>query len=300
MTKLYTAYGLIIQSDIEILELLPISDSKLIDVKIREVNVLSEPLLNTNNEYTWTATADTFIHRIPDVADYLVSKGNYIEFTRSKDCKDREICVYLLGSIIAALLQQRGFLTLHASSIQTELGAVLFMGRSGSGKSTLLNALLQQGFKMMCDDVTAVNLNTQDQPMTTSGFPRSRLWSDSATKLAHQPEKLERVTADIEKYNIPVTDQFYNGECPIKHIFVLSSHNQEQILQVKQTPSESFAWLQQYTYRKRFVRGNALMKHQFEFINALSQQTPLTQITRPSHLFLLDELVELVINTVTT
>ena len=34
---------------------------------------------------------------------------------------------------MAALLQQRHILTLHASAIQTEHGAVLFMGRSGIG-----------------------------------------------------------------------------------------------------------------------------------------------------------------------
>lgn len=299
MTKLYTAYGLKIKSDIDLPELLTISKMESVDITISEVKALSEPIFSKENEYLWESSATRFAQRIPNVAEYLVTYGKQIEIARLEDSSDIDVRLYLLGSIIGALLQQRGFLTLHASTIKTELGAVLFIGKSGAGKSTLLNALLQHGYSMMCDDVTPVKLSNK-RLTTIAGFPRSRLWADSAAKLAHDTQTLERVGSDIEKYAIPVKNQFYNGEAPIQHIFILSSHNQDKILQKKQTLSESFEWLQQYTYRKRFVRGNALMKNQFEMVTTLSQKIPLTQFTRPEHLFLLDELVEKVIDTITS
>ena len=43
--------------------------------------------------------------------------------------------------MFAALLQQHGLTTFHASIVAIETGAVLFAGRSGIGKSPLLAAL---------------------------------------------------------------------------------------------------------------------------------------------------------------
>ena len=45
--------------------------------------------------------------------------------------------ILLVGSVLVACLQQRGVLTQHAGAIETEAGAVLFLGHSGAGKSTL-------------------------------------------------------------------------------------------------------------------------------------------------------------------
>ena len=65
-----------------------------------------------------------------------------------------DIRVFLLGSCLGALLHQRGVLALHASAIETDQGAVLFMGDSGMGKSTTLQAFIKRGYKMLADDIT--------------------------------------------------------------------------------------------------------------------------------------------------
>lgn len=287
--KYYTAFGLTFKSDIDFPELLETTEANY-DVVIKEVAKLSKPLIITVDNYLWTSTATCFMQQIPDIGDFLVEDGRDIEFVRLGKSEDKDLRIFLLGSIMGALLQQRGLLTLHASSIKTNKGAVLFMGRSGAGKSTLLNAFLQKGKKMLSDDISAINLNKNDAPEIVSAFPRSRLWADSAEKLNYDVTNMEQARGEIKKYSVPI-EGFSQGKTSIHCLVVLTIHNESDILLKKQTKHESFCWMKQYTYRKQFMRGNELMKNQFKTISALSQQVPLIRVTRPSNLFLLDELV---------
>ncbi len=54
------------------------------------------------------------------------------------------------------------FLQLHASSMQSPSGGVVFPGDSGSGKSTLTAGLLTRGWKYLCDEFALVHADTLD------------------------------------------------------------------------------------------------------------------------------------------
>ena len=73
---------------------------------------------------------------LPDVARLLVRGGNEIVIERREGADNERVRLLLLGTGTDLLLHQRGLLPLHASSILTPAGAVLFMGHSGAGKST--------------------------------------------------------------------------------------------------------------------------------------------------------------------
>lgn len=293
MSKYYQAYGLTFQSDIELFEFSTTISKP--EIFIKEVDALSESVEFDDGRMFRAFSEKLFVQHIPEVGDFLVKDGIHIEFVRHHNCEDQEIRLFLTGSIIGALLQQRGFLTLHASSISTERGAVLFMGRSGAGKSTLLNAMLKRGFKMLSDDITAIQVNKNDIPYALSAFPRSKLWQDSANKLDCDFTQMERCRKDINKYNVPV-DEFCNDNVPVYQIFLLSSYNKNTIIEDVLNAYDSFFWLQKNTYRKRFVRGNDLMRNQFDIINKLINKIEIVRLTRPIDVFLMDELVDVVVN----
>ena len=58
------------------------------------------------------------------------------------------------------LLQQRGYLVLHASAVAAGGTAVAFLGHAGWGKSTTAAALYAQGYGLVTDDVLAVEMSS--------------------------------------------------------------------------------------------------------------------------------------------
>ena len=73
-----------------------------------------------------------FVLPVDGVARCLVREGREIVVERARD-GDGAVIAFLLGSVLAAWLQQRGVLAVHA-------GAVQFAGHAGQGKSTLLGS----------------------------------------------------------------------------------------------------------------------------------------------------------------
>ena len=135
--------------------------------------------------------------------------------------------LYLLGSVFGALLHQRRLLVMHASTIQTARGAVLFVGDSGHGKSTLLGGLGATRYAMLADDVTAVTVDSSSGPVALASFPHLRLCADAAARLDCPLEALPRVHSPgkvpVDKYLVPVT-HFCATPLPIHAVYSLNVH----------------------------------------------------------------------------
>ncbi len=85
----------------------------------------------------------------------------------------------LMGRMMAYLLRQRGWLPLHASGVELEGQAVLFLGSRGSGKSTAAAAFHARGHQVVTDDVGAVRVVDGGQCLLRPAGPRIRLLDDS-------------------------------------------------------------------------------------------------------------------------
>ncbi|NIO13431.1 MAG: serine/threonine protein kinase, partial [Gammaproteobacteria bacterium] len=84
--------------------------------------------------------------------------------------------------MLGFVLRLRGVLSLHASVIDINGEAVGFMGAAGAGKSTLAAAFAKKGFAVMSDDILALKPG-DSAPFAQPGYPRLRLWPDSAVVL---------------------------------------------------------------------------------------------------------------------
>ncbi len=58
---------------------------------------------------------------------------------------DDDVRLFLLGSVMGAVLHYRGVTPLHGNGFVHEGGAVLVLGNMGVGKSTLAAALVKKG-----------------------------------------------------------------------------------------------------------------------------------------------------------
>ena len=107
-----------------------------------------------------------------------------------------EVVLFLMGSVMGALLHQRDYLPLHGSAIKTENGAALFLGTSSIGKSTIAAGFQKRGYPILADDLCAVAMDKDSRAIVLPGFPRLKLWADALKKLEVPAADLLRVRVD--------------------------------------------------------------------------------------------------------
>ena len=76
------------------------------------------------------------------------------------ECHEEELAAAVLGPALALALARQDVWCLHASAVEIDGRAVLFLGRSGAGKSTLARRLVADGAvnRRLADDVVPVTV----------------------------------------------------------------------------------------------------------------------------------------------
>lgn len=187
----YHAYGLNIASDLECPELLR-GNGAAPDVRVRLGNVPEQLDSPKAQDVPYQAAPQQFLLKLDRIARFLVCNGNEIVIERAPEATDGDLRVFLLGSVIGALLHQRGVLPLHASAIETRLDAVAFAGEVGLGKSTLAAAFHRRGYRVLADDVCTVSLDQEGKPLVTPAYAQLNLWADALEQIGAAKENLRR------------------------------------------------------------------------------------------------------------
>jgi hypothetical protein len=120
------------------------------------------------------------------------------------DARDGDVRAFLLGSAIGALLHQRGLLPLHASAVEVDDRALVFIAPSGGGKSTMAMHLQHLGHRVICDDICAVEL-ADGKARVWPGLRNLKLWRASLEAIDAAPDGLEPVLGDLDKYLYPIS-----------------------------------------------------------------------------------------------
>jgi hypothetical protein len=180
----YFAYGLRFESSFPLPELRPVPCSTP-DITIGYGDVPSSLSNPTAHGVAWQAAPGQLLVSVDEVARYLILENREIRVQPLPGASTDDVRVFLLGSVLGALLQSRQMLVLHASVIATRRGAVLFMGPCGAGKSTLLGAFLTAGYTMLADDKAGLVLNQDGIPEAMSGCPVIRLTRHAVSELRY-------------------------------------------------------------------------------------------------------------------
>ena len=236
----------------------------------------------------WETAPGTFLLHVPGLARYYVTDGRDIVI-ESCGGSAHAMSMFLTGTVLAVLLQQRGLIPFHASAVATGTGAVLFAGWSGEGKSSLLAALIERGYAAMSDDVTAVEMDAAGQPRALAAFSYMRLWRDVLDMLDWQGRT--RVQEGMEKYLIPM-GSFSPAPAPVRAVFFLTQSNGSDIAVESMSSPTAFAVLRKVTYRKGFLKGLGQQPRHFRTLVAMAKNVPVFRVTRPTHPLLLDALAD--------
>jgi len=148
---------------------------------------------HVDSYHTWCdATGQPVVHfarfsqqRIIDfgaTARFLVDAELRVIACEPGEATPLTVVSQLLAHEVLPLVVGLERLTLHASAVAADGGAIAFAGASGAGKSTLAVRLAQKGWSLLTDDVTVVDTETPVPRIVPMGAP-VRLWNDSIEEL---------------------------------------------------------------------------------------------------------------------
>ena len=261
------------------------------DVKISYKSYNSWPAqAKTNYEDKYLKIADNQVMlNIPDVAKFLISKGQQIFISKTSENYSIEepIRTYLLGSAIGALLIQRGILLFHGNSLEKNGRAIICLGDSGVGKSTIAYQLMKDGWNLISDDLVALDLDNNVLP----GIPRIKLWEDAISHFGLNKMQLNRVAKGFNKFVITKKRiNCCNQKVKLDKVLILNRY-EENFIKFKKISSqkECLESLIKNYYRPLFIRFLNYEKEYFLHINRILKCIPIYKLNLPNNLQILSD-----------
>lgn len=288
----YRAYGCNLLSDVELVRLSPGSDPALDTITIQRCETLPDRPDDAKQIGPFAWAAPNYLSLNIDEIVHLVARdGKTLKYLPHEGIDEASVQLFLMGSGLGALLMQRQLLVMHGNAVEINGTCVMCVGPSGVGKSTTAAGLMQRGFRVMSDDICAINQLGQIIP----GMPHIKLWQEAADGLGMGTTGLDRVRPEMEKYGVPLHDAFCEDFVPIQTIYLLTTHNSAKITCETLSARDKFMALRFNTYRLPFVAGMGLSAVHFQQVTALSQRVAVKRITRPQSGFHLDRLLDTLI-----
>jgi hypothetical protein len=293
----YHAYGLDIISQMPVIGFEPAVVSEA-DVTIRLGDVPGSLPNAINKGVLYQSTETEFLLQIEQVARYHVQNGNEIVVKLLGKSSPGDISAFLSGTVLGALMHQRRMLPIHASTVVYNEKCLVFAGISGSGKSTLAATVIKAGGSLVADDISVIDFSS-DKPSVCPAFPMIRIWEDSLKHLGISYESFETVRGEMRKFYMPVP-LFHRFQTPIQRIFILATHNKQQV-EIKELQGvDKFRVLKKNTYLFRGIPKTRLEQNHFILVNRLATQVPVSLITRPNDDFNTGRLLDYLNETVTS
>ncbi|MCW2846715.1 MAG: HPr serine kinase protein [Marmoricola sp.] len=278
----YECYGLLLRSELDLpglprSERNPPPPASEVTVELRSLPASpAADLVMVRPGRLWVGSAVMRLH-IEGVATYEVRDGRHVVVDATPAAHPDEVRLFLLGTCLGAVLQQRRMLVLHGNAVRIDDGCAVVLGRTGAGKSTVSAEFVRRGLDLLADDVVPVDHLLRALP----GFPRIKLWSDAADRLGIDVSGLRRVRPEDAKYDVPV-GRGPLGPLPVRWVYVLES-SEEPLLRLETARGLArFDVLREHTYRSGLLQGPA-RAHHLERCHTLQEQVRLVRVLRPEH-----------------
>lgn len=265
---------------------------------LQNTSITSASVLSTLDSVTaggvlWQADHRRFLLDVPEVARYLVEDGQriIIDETADAEATARHLCM----APLAALLYQRGMLAFHAAALTNENGAILLAGDSGAGKSTLLMELLQRGWNLLADDLTAAGLDVDGRVIILPTSSEVALWPDVLEGLGIESNSLP--PHDVNRKSVSsVNRSDLLAAYPLRAVYRLGLHKNDGCLLENIEGSSWFRILGTLMYNSHIADVLCDRLKYLRFMSTLSQGVPILRLLRPRGAWSVKELADLVEN----
>jgi hypothetical protein len=283
----YTAYGLGIHSEFPLPELNVVIDKQDLVVQIRKLDNNNLPPIS--NQPHLSINPDEIILSIEEAGTFIIRDGTKITVSPAPNVEDALLRRYLIGTVMALLLYQRGLLVLHASSLNINGTAVAFLGNPGSGKSSIAAALHKNGHDIITDDVSAFDIQ-DEKYRVLPGYPQIKLSDEVSISLGYDINSSIKLDEQEEKRGYRVNKSLIETAVELKQIYILTQASNQSIERI--THLEAVKEIIRHSYPTRFAQPEN-PEHFLKCVKIVNN-IPLYRLNRSSSLQVLPKLAELV------
>jgi len=275
ITNSYRAYGLSFVADLVCPELPPDPHpGRDADVTIQSFTKALRPLCG-NEDYRFEVLPGIFRLDVSGVARYCVREARTIVVEPLNQSLPAKVRLFLLGSTMGALLYQRGLLPLHGCAIETPFGTMIFVGAQGSGKSTLAAEFQRRGYRILSDDICAV----QQIPAGFQVLPalaHLRLCEDAYDRVGRP----EGARFDVDKFIVPLGERYCPHPARLTAVHVLSDHKSSEPRFEFLCGLDRVRLLFENLYRPQFLKGQQTQAQLTRMVGSIAQQAAVVSVNR--------------------
>jgi len=230
---------------------------------------------------TYQAAANDYLLEVRDVARYRVRGGAEIIVEPDARSSERDVRLFLLGTVFGVLCHQRGLLPLHASAIEVAGRCIAFAGRSRAGKSTLAAHYGDRGYTVLADDICVLSFPPKGPPLAWPGVPKMKLWLDALRALGRDPGDLETVRDGLQKYHVPLGGRAEDKPVPLMRVYNLHVARLPQREGIERlSGAAAFDDILNHTYRQHLLAPLGRAQAHFQQCAVLLKQVPMFAVGR--------------------
>jgi len=291
----YAAHGLAIKSYLELPGLKVVRNTEDEDAII-ECGSVEDPSEKENGRRTVVNKGREILIHWREWATISIRDGKKIVVDPVDGADDRIIELLVAGSGLGVLLHQRKRVTLHASAVALEGGAVAFVGEKGMGKSTTATAFMKKGYPVITDDVLAIKSSTEP-PQVTLGGRHFKLWPDAAAAtLDSEAKTLSALYPDSPKKGYSAPDGPLST-FPLECIYLLGydDKNKEGLPRIDTpSPTDAYMHVTLNSYALRFLKRSGIEKWYFDSVTQIVKSVPVHILVREYSTDKIEETIEFV------
>lgn len=295
----YFGFGINIKSEVSLPELIP-ADFDTPDLEISyglaPKHLKSEPIVRRAFSLI---NKDEYLFEVRFVGKFYAREGNFILVEPFDGSDDKSIRLFLLGSVFAAIIYQRGWIPLHASAICKSEKLTIFAGNSGAGKSSLAASLSLRGYQLFTDDICILKKENNSKVAITGSatYPMLKLWEDTIVNLNSDKFISEnKIRPHLPKYGQFFFESYQTKQVLVDKIFILeTSYSSSNVSIEKLSMIDAFKHLERMAYRPHFIYAVELRETYFTMLSALCSTITVWKVGRPregSDINILSDLIE--------
>ncbi|MCE9683107.1 hypothetical protein [Halomonas alkalisoli] len=167
------------------------------------------------------ASPTGMVMRFPRVADFWLSPGN-IRCELHDPALEFMVEICLLGHVMAYYLELSGLAALHAGAVVHGEKAVLFAADRTGGKSTMVASMVEGGFPLLADDISALTAH-DGTVYCRHGFPQMKLTPEQTARFVGEFGDFPLVHPSFAKLSVPASrvGEVVSATLPVACIYLL-------------------------------------------------------------------------------
>lgn len=222
----YRIYGLILESDYEFPQFVAADETNSPDIYI-EYGHITNDIIKLAGEGNRIGVSKNEIWFNSGVGLFWINDKR-ICFQEYNGGTIEDAVQYIPGMCLALLLWFRGMIMIHGACLRIKDKTIIVAGGSGSGKSTTSTELIKRGALLIADDVTGIGMEN-GKYYSYPAFPGQKLCLDQVERNGIDTTGLRQVKYDLNKYEIPRQDIFYDAPSKVDSMFWIDLGNVDSV-----------------------------------------------------------------------